>query len=166
MFWWVVIGLVTCTLHSRFNKVSPPVSRFLVVLVLYPLSALAAIVVGAVMTVVWPHFQKLIFDWATRWMRRAIWGRCCTASSCVCSVHWVYTISLFAVLTTALGGSEIVNGQLVEGTQRIFLPNLPIRIRSAVLRGYRSLYVRALYHHDVWPAWRMSGNVPYCKAGE
>ncbi|EFC0667036.1 TPA: PTS transporter subunit EIIC, partial [Escherichia coli] len=63
VFGGVVIGLVTCTLHSRFNKVSLPQflgffsgSRFVPII-----SSLAAIVVGAVMTVVWPHFQKLIF---------------------------------------------------------------------------------------------------------
>lgn len=61
VFGGVVIGLVTCTLHSRFNKVSLPQflgfsgSRFVPII-----SSLAAIVVGAVMTVVWPHFQKLI----------------------------------------------------------------------------------------------------------
>ena len=63
VFGGVVIGLVTCALHSRFNKVSLPQflgffsgSRFVPII-----SSLAAIVVGAVMTVVWPHFQKLIF---------------------------------------------------------------------------------------------------------
>lgn len=40
VFGGVVIGPVTCTLHSRFNKVSlPQFLGFLVVLVLYPLSA-------------------------------------------------------------------------------------------------------------------------------
>ncbi len=55
VFGGVVIGLVTCTLHSRFNKVSLPQflgffsgSRFVPII-----SSLAAIVVGAVMTVVW-----------------------------------------------------------------------------------------------------------------
>ena len=137
VFGGVVIGLVTCTLHSRFNKVSLPQflgffsgSRFVPII-----SSLAAIVVGAVMTVVWPHFQKLIFGLGGLVDATGYLGTLCTASSCVCLVHWVYTISFIcrsgrrrwaAVKSSTASWLKVRSG--------FSLPNLPIRIRSSSTR--------------------------------
>lgn len=95
VFGGVVIGLVTCALHHRFNKIALPQflgffggSRFVPIV-----SSLAAILVGALMTVIWPHFQKLIFGLGGLWMPPVIWERCCTVSFCACSGRLVYTTS-------------------------------------------------------------------------
>lgn len=52
VFGGVVIGLVTCALHHRFNKIALPQFPILWRLKLVPIiSSLAAILVGALMTV-------------------------------------------------------------------------------------------------------------------
>ncbi|WP_256743420.1 PTS transporter subunit EIIC, partial [Cronobacter sakazakii] len=127
VFGGVVIGLVTCALHQRFNKIALPQflgffggSRFVPII-----SALAAIVVGAAMTVVWPHFQKLIFGLgglveATGYVGTLLYGFILRMLGPF-GLHHIFYLPFW---TTALGGSEIVNGQLVEGTQRIFFAQL------------------------------------------
>ena len=124
VFGGVVIGLVTCALHHRFNKIALPQflgffggSRFVPII-----SSLAAILVGALMTVVWPHFQKLIFGLgglvdATGYLGTLLYGFILRMLGPF-GLHHIFYLPFW---TTALGGSEIVNGQLVEGTQRIFI---------------------------------------------
>ncbi len=127
VFGGVVIGLVTCALHSRFNKIALPQflgffggSRFVPII-----SSLAAILVGALMTVIWPHFQKLIFGLgglvdATGYLGTLLYGFILRMLGPF-GLHHIFYLPFW---TTALGGSEIVNGQLVEGTQRIFFAQL------------------------------------------
>ncbi|ELY2794554.1 PTS transporter subunit EIIC [Cronobacter dublinensis] len=127
VFGGVVIGLVTCTLHQRFNKIALPQflgffggSRFVPIV-----SALAAIVIGALMTVVWPPFQKVIFGLgglveATGYVGTLLYGFVLRMLGPF-GLHHIFYLPFW---TTALGGSEIVNGQLVEGTQRIFFAQL------------------------------------------
>ncbi|EML7265349.1 PTS transporter subunit EIIC [Raoultella ornithinolytica] len=127
VFGGVVIGLVTCALHHRFNKIALPQflgffggSRFVPII-----SSLAAILVGALMTVVWPHFQKLIFGLgglvdATGYLGTLLYGFILRMLGPF-GLHHIFYLPFW---TTALGGSEIVNGQLVEGTQRIFFAQL------------------------------------------
>lgn len=64
VFGGVVIGLVSYWLHNRYNKIALPQflgffggSRFVPIV-----CSFAAIIVGAVMMVVWPWFQKIIFS--------------------------------------------------------------------------------------------------------
>ncbi|EOW6517604.1 PTS transporter subunit EIIC [Cronobacter dublinensis] len=127
VFGGVVIGLVTCALHQRFNKIALPQflgffggSRFVPIA-----SALAAIVIGALMTVVWPPFQKVIFGLgglveATGYVGTLLYGFVLRMLGPF-GLHHIFYLPFW---TTALGGSEIVNGQLVEGTQRIFFAQL------------------------------------------
>ncbi|EOC1424994.1 PTS transporter subunit EIIC [Cronobacter dublinensis] len=127
VFGGVVIGLVTCALHQRFNKIALPQflgffggSRFVPIV-----SALAAIVIGALMTVVWPPFQKVIFGLgglveATGYVGTLLYGFILRMLGPF-GLHHIFYLPFW---TTALGGSEIVNGQLVEGTQRIFFAQL------------------------------------------
>ncbi|MCK6917694.1 PTS transporter subunit EIIC [Enterobacter kobei] len=127
VFGGVVIGLVTCALHHRFNKIALPQflgffggSRFVPII-----SSLAAILVGALMTVVWPHFQKLIFGLgglvdATGYLGTLLYGFILRMLGPF-GLHHIFYLPFW---TTALGGSEIVNGHLVEGTQRIFFAQL------------------------------------------
>ena len=49
--------------------------------------------------------------------------------------------------TTALGGSEVINGQLVEGSA-FSSPSWPTEY-AAVLHRHGTFHVRPLYHHDV-----------------
>ncbi|EKK5268189.1 PTS transporter subunit EIIC [Cronobacter dublinensis] len=127
VFGGVVIGLVTCALHQRFNKIALPQflgffggSRFVPIV-----SALAAIVIGALMTIVWPPFQKVIFGLgglveATGYVGTLLYGFILRMLGPF-GLHHIFYLPFW---TTALGGSEIVNGQLVEGTQRIFFAQL------------------------------------------
>jgi PTS system IIB component/PTS system IIC component len=124
VFGGVVIGLVTCSLHHRFNKIALPQflgffggSRFVPIV-----SSLAAILVGAAMTVVWPHFQKLIFGLgglvdATGYVGTMLYGFILRMLGPF-GLHHIFYLPFW---TTALGGSEMVNGHLVEGTQAYFL---------------------------------------------
>ncbi len=127
VFGGVVIGLVTSLLHNRYNKIALPQflgffggSRFIPIV-----SSLAAIVVGAVMTVVWPHFQKLIFGMgglvdATGYFGTFIYGFVLRMLGPF-GLHHIFYLPFW---TTALGGTEMINGQLLEGTQRIFFAQL------------------------------------------
>ncbi|HBZ16618.1 MAG TPA: PTS glucose transporter subunit IIB [Pantoea sp.] len=127
VFGGVIIGLVTAILHNRYNKIALPQflgffggSRFVPII-----SSLAAILVGAAMTIVWPHFQKLIFGLgglvdATGYFGTFIYGFVLRMLGPF-GLHHIFYLPFW---TTALGGSEVINGHLVEGTQRIFFAQL------------------------------------------
>ncbi|KEY57759.1 maltose/glucose-specific PTS transporter subunit IIC [Serratia sp. DD3] len=127
VFGGVIIGLVTWYLHNRYNKIALPQflgffggSRFIPII-----SSFAAIGVGAVMTLIWPHFQKVIFSLgglvdATGYLGTFIYGFVLRMLGPF-GLHHIFYLPFW---TTALGGSEVVNGQLVEGTQRIFFAQL------------------------------------------
>ncbi|MDI9224023.1 maltose/glucose-specific PTS transporter subunit IIC [Pantoea sp. EA-12] len=127
VFGGVVIGLVTALLHNRYNKIALPQflgffggSRFVPIV-----SSFVAIVVGAAMTLIWPHFQKIIFGMgglveATGYFGTFIYGFVLRMLGPF-GLHHIFYLPFW---TTALGGSEMVNGQLVEGTQRIFFAQL------------------------------------------
>lgn len=127
VFGGVVIGIVTALLHNRYNKIALPQflgffggSRFVPII-----SSLVAILVGAAMTSLWPHFQKLIFGLggvvdATGYLGTLIYGFVLRMLGPF-GLHHIFYLPFW---TTALGGSEMVNGQLVEGTQRIFFAQL------------------------------------------
>ncbi len=127
VFGGVVIGLVTCTLHHRFRNIALPQflgffggSRFVPIV-----SSLAAIVVGALMTIIWPHFQALIFGLgglvdATGYLGTFLYGFILRMLGPF-GLHHIFYLPFW---TTALGGTEMINGQLVEGTQRIFFAQL------------------------------------------
>lgn len=127
VFGGVVIGLVTATLHNRYNKIALPQflgffggSRFVPII-----SSLVAILVGAAMMVIWPHFQKLIFGMgslvdATGYLGTFLYGFILRMLGPF-GLHHIFYLPFW---TTALGGSEMINGALVEGTQRIFFAQL------------------------------------------
>ncbi len=127
VFGGLVIGLVTAVLHNRYNKIALPQflgffggSRFVPII-----SSLVAILVGSLMTIVWPHFQKLIFGMgglvdATGYFGTFIYGFVLRMLGPF-GLHHIFYLPFW---TTALGGTEMVNGQLIEGTQRIFFAQL------------------------------------------
>ncbi|AGB81879.1 PTS system IIB component, Glc family [Serratia sp. FGI94] len=127
VFGGVVIGLVTGYLHGRYHKIALPQflgffggSRFIPII-----SSLAAMGVGALMTVVWPHVQQAIAALgalvdATGYLGTFIYGFVLRMLGPF-GLHHIFYLPFW---TTALGGSEMVQGQLVEGTQRIFFAQL------------------------------------------
>ncbi|MCS3409281.1 PTS transporter subunit EIIC [Serratia sp. AKBS12] len=127
VFGGVTIGLVTWYLHNRYNKIALPQflgffggSRFIPII-----SSLAAMAVGALMTAIWPHVQQLIFGLgglveATGYLGTFIYGFVLRMLGPF-GLHHIFYLPFW---TTALGGSEVIQGQLVEGTQRIFFAQL------------------------------------------
>lgn len=127
VFGGVITGLITAVLHNRYNKITlPPFlgffggSRFIPII-----SSLAAILVGAAMMVIWPPFQRLIAGLgglveATGYFGTFLYGFILRMLGPF-GLHHIFYLPFW---TTALGGSEVVNGQLVEGTQRIFFAQL------------------------------------------
>ena len=127
VFGGVVVGIMTYLLHQRFNKIElPPFlgffggSRFVPII-----SSFSAIFLGCIMFVVWPHFQKIIFGMggivdSTGYIGTLIYGFVLRMLGPF-GLHHIFYLPFW---TTALGGSEIINGQLVEGTQRIFFAQL------------------------------------------
>ncbi|NDL63246.1 PTS transporter subunit EIIC [Acerihabitans arboris] len=127
VFGGVVVGLASAWLHQRYHKIALPQflgffggSRFVPIV-----CSLAGIVLGGVMVVVWPHFQKVIFGLGalvdqTGYPGTFLYGFILRMLGPF-GLHHIFYLPFW---TTALGGSEIINGQLVEGTQRIFFAQL------------------------------------------
>ncbi|WP_196599331.1 PTS transporter subunit EIIC [Pectinatus frisingensis] len=127
VFGGIVVGIMTYYLHNKYNKIEPPQflgffggSRFIPII-----SSFAAIFLGAIMFVIWPHFQKIIFGigsivGSTGYIGTLIYGFILRMLGPF-GLHHIFYLPFW---TTALGGSAIINGQLVEGTQRIFFAQL------------------------------------------
>ncbi len=141
VFGGVVIGLVTCALHHRFNKIALPQflgffggSRFVPII-----SSLAAILVGALMTVVWPHFQKLIFGLGGLVDATGYLGLCCTASSCACLARLVCTTSsIFRSGPPRLVAVEWLTVTWLRARSGSSSPSSPTRTRSISMRARRA----------------------------
>ena len=127
VFGGVVVGLMTYALHKRFNKIElPPFlgffggSRFVPII-----CSFSAIFLGCIMFLVWPHVQKIILGMggivdSTGYIGTLIYGFVLRMLGPF-GLHHIFYLPFW---TTALGGSEVINGQLVEGTQRIFFAQL------------------------------------------
>ncbi|NEZ46428.1 PTS glucose transporter subunit IIB [Clostridium niameyense] len=123
----IIIGVVTAILHNRFNKTQLPQflgffsgSRFVPII-----SSVVAILVGAVLFVIWPPIQHGI----------ASVGELVTKTGYVGTFIYAFILRMLGPLglhhifympfwTTGLGGSMVINGVLVEGTQKIFFAQL------------------------------------------
>lgn len=127
VFGGILIGIMTYWLHKKFYKIElPPFlgffsgSRFVPII-----CALASICLGVEVYVIWPHFQKVIFSVgglfdSTGYIGTLFYGFFLRMLGPF-GLHHIFYLPFW---TTALGGSEIVNGQIVEGTQRIFFAQL------------------------------------------
>lgn len=127
VFGGMLIGIMTYWLHKKFYKIElPPFlgffggSRFVPII-----CALGAMCVGIEVYVIWPYFQEKIFSLgeffsATGYIGTLIYGFFLRMLGPF-GLHHIFYLPFW---TTALGGSEIVNGQLIEGTQRIFFAQL------------------------------------------
>ena len=127
VFGGVAVGIMTYLLHARFNKIELPQflgffggSRFVPIV-----TSFSAIFLGMLMFFVWPHFQQLIFGMgglveSTGYIGTLIYGFVLRMLGPF-GLHHIFYLPFW---TTALGGAEVIQGQLVEGTQRIFFAQL------------------------------------------
>ena len=127
VFGGVAVGIMTYLLHARFNKIELPQflgffggSRFVPIV-----TSFSAIFLGVAMFVIWPHFQQLIFGMgglveSTGYIGTLIYGFVLRMLGPF-GLHHIFYLPFW---TTALGGAEVIQGQLVEGTQRIFFAQL------------------------------------------
>lgn len=127
VFGGVVVGILASWLHNRYNKTQlPPFlgffsgSRFVPII-----SSFAAIILGVVMFIVWPFIQSGIFKMgglveATGYIGTFIYGFVLRLLGPF-GLHHIFYMPFW---TTSLGGSLVVDGHLVEGTQRIFFAQL------------------------------------------
>lgn len=127
VFGGVAAGIMTYVLHNRFRKIELPQflgffggSRFVPIV-----TSFSAIFLGMAMFFVWPHLQRLIFGIggfveSTGYIGTLIYGFVLRMLGPF-GLHHIFYLPFW---TTALGGAEVIEGQLVEGTQRIFFAQL------------------------------------------
>ena len=127
VFGGVAAGIMTYVLHNRFRKIELPQflgffggSRFVPIV-----TSFSAIFLGMAMFFVWPHLQQLIFGIggfveSTGYIGTLIYGFVLRMLGPF-GLHHIFYLPFW---TTALGGAEVIEGQLVEGTQRIFFAQL------------------------------------------
>lgn len=127
VFGGVLVGIMTAFLHNRYNKKQLPQflgffsgSRFVPII-----SSFASIFLGAVLFIVWPFIQQGIFNLgslveATGYIGTFFYGFILRLLGPF-GLHHIFYIPFW---TTGLGGSLTIDGQLVEGTQKIFFAQL------------------------------------------
>ncbi|WP_445436096.1 PTS transporter subunit EIIC [Candidatus Borreliella tachyglossi] len=127
VFGGVVVGILTYYLHNKFNKVELPKvlgffsgSRFIPIVVSF-----SSILLAVFMFVFWPFMQSgigrigVLVD-ATGYIGTLIYGVFLRMLGPF-GLHHIFYLPFW---TTGLGGSEIVDGRLIEGTQNIFFAEL------------------------------------------
>ena len=127
VFGGVIVGLGVAALHNRFYKIELPQvlsffggTRFVPII-----SGIVYLGVGILMYFIWPPIQSGIYALGNLVLNTGYAGT------------WIYGILERALIPfglhhvfylpfwqTALGGSEIVNGTLIEGAQNIFFAQL------------------------------------------
>jgi PTS system maltose and glucose-specific IIC component len=127
VFGGLMVGVLVAFLHNRYNKKQLPTflgffsgSRFVPIV-----SAFASIFLGVFMFLVWPFIQAGIFKMgglveATGYIGTFIFGFVLRLLGPF-GLHHIFYMPFW---TTSLGGSLVIDGQLVEGTQRIFFAQL------------------------------------------
>ena len=127
VFGGMLVGIMVYWLHEKFYKTKLPTylgffsgSRFVPII-----CALASISLGISMYVIWPGFQLVISEFGglfkdTGYIGTLFYGFFLRMLG-IFGLHHIFYLPFW---TTGLGGSEIINGQIVEGTQRIFFAQL------------------------------------------
>ena len=127
VFGGVVVGILASWLHNRYNKKQLPQflgffsgSRFVPIV-----SSFAAIILGVIMYIVWPFIQGAIFNMggiveSTGYIGTLVYGFVLRMLGPF-GLHHIFYMPFW---TTSLGGSLVVDNQLIEGTQRIFFAQL------------------------------------------
>ncbi|GAA0437797.1 MAG: PTS transporter subunit EIIC [Bacillota bacterium] len=127
VFGGVILGLMTYWLHQKYNKVELPKflgffggSRFIPII-----TAFMSIILGVILFYGWPVIQSGIFSLGglvevTGYIGTFIYGFILRLLGPF-GLHHIFYIPFW---TTSLGGSMVIDGSLVEGTQRIFFAQL------------------------------------------
>ena len=127
VFGGMLVGLMVCWCYEKFHNTELPIflgffsgSRFVPII-----CAFTSICLGISIYVVWPGFQILILEFGslfqdTGYLGTLVYGFFLRMLG-IFGLHHIFYLPFW---TTGLGGSEIIDGQLVEGTQRIFFAQL------------------------------------------
>ncbi|WP_419749936.1 glucose PTS transporter subunit IIA [Terrisporobacter petrolearius] len=127
VFGGMIVGLGVAALHNRFYKIELPQvlsffggTRFIPII-----SAITYLFVGILMFYIWPNVQNAIYSvgnivqssgyagtWVYGFMERAL---------IPFGLHHVFYLPFWQ---TAVGGTAMVGGQLIEGAQNIFFAQL------------------------------------------
>ncbi len=127
VFGGIIVGLGVAALHNKFYKIELPQvlsffggTRFVPII-----CSIVFLVVGILMFFIWPPIQTLIYKVGDLVLRSGYFGT------------WIYGLMERALIPfglhhvfylpfwqTAVGGTAIVDGQLIEGAQNIFFAEL------------------------------------------
>ena len=127
VFGGIIVGLGVAALHNRFYKIElPKVFSFFGGTHFIPIiSAITYVGIGILMFYIWPPIQILIND-AGKLVLMSVYGGTFVyglleRALIPFGLHHVFYMPFWQ---TAVGGRELVNGQLIEGAQNIFFAEL------------------------------------------
>ena len=127
VFGGIIVGLGVAALHNRFYKIElPKVFSFFVGKHFIPIiSAITYVGIGILMFYIWPPIQILINDAGKLVLMSGYGGTfvygLLERALIPFGLHHVFYMPFWQ---TAVGGRELVNGQLIEGAQNIFFAEL------------------------------------------
>lgn len=127
VFGGIIVGLGVAALHNRFYKIElPRVFSFFGGTHFIPIiSAITYVGVGILMFYIWPPIQILINDAGKLVLMSGYGGTfvygLLERTLIPFGLHHVFYMPFWQ---TAVGGRELVNGQLIEGAQNIFFAEL------------------------------------------
>lgn len=127
VFGGIIVGLGVAALHNRFYKIElPKVFSFFGGTHFIPIiSAITYVGIGILMLYIWPPIQILINDAGKLVLMSGYGGTfvygLLERALIPFGLHHVFYMPFWQ---TAVGGRELVNGQLIEGAQNIFFAEL------------------------------------------
>ena len=127
VFGGIIVGLGVAALHNRFYKIElPKVFSFFGGTHFIPIiSAITYVGIGILMFYIWPPIQILINDAGKLVLMSGYGGTfvygLLERALIPFGLHHVFYMPFWQ---TAVGGRELVNGQLIEGAQNIFFTEL------------------------------------------
>lgn len=127
VFGGIIVGLGVASLHNRFYKIElPKVFSFFGGTHFIPIiSAITYVGIGILMFYIWPPIQILINDAGKLVLMSGYGGTfvygLLERALIPFGLHHVFYMPFWQ---TAVGGRELVNGQLIEGAQNIFFAEL------------------------------------------
>lgn len=127
VFGGIIVGLGVAALHNRFYKIElPKVFSFFGGTHFIPIiSAITYVGIGILMFYIWPPIQILINDAGKLVLMSGYGGTfvygLLELALIPFGLHHVFYMPFWQ---TAVGGRELVNGQLIEGAQNIFFAEL------------------------------------------
>lgn len=127
VFGGIIVGLGVAALHNRFYKIElPKVFSFFGGTHFIPIiSAITYVGIGILMFYIWPPIQILINDAGKLVLMSGYGGTfvygLLERALIPFGIHHVFYMPFWQ---TAVGGRELVNGQLIEGAQNIFFAEL------------------------------------------